>query len=336
MRMLSESVGTPLLWAGFIVFVIVMLAIDLGLFHRKAHEVSLKEAGIWSAVWVALALLFNLGVYLLFGSEQALEFTTGYLIEKALAVDNLFVFVVIFLAFGIPAVYQHKVLFWGVLGALVTRAVFIMGSGALLRHFHWAMYAFGAVLAFTGLKLLLQRNEEAHPERNALIRLFQKVVPLRPGFQSGTFTVVEAGRRYGTSLLLALVTIELTDIVFAVDSIPAVFAVTEDPFIVFTSNIFAILGLRSMYFLLAGVMGKVEYLKVGLSLVLVFVGAKMLLTDVVRIPIGLSLGVIVGILASSVLPTLLRRRRPQRLDGEPRSGDALDDPRRQRRRREAA
>jgi tellurite resistance protein TerC len=309
--MFSESVGTPFLWAGFIGFVIVMLAIDLGLFHRKAHEVSLKEAGIWSAVWVALALLFNLGVYFLFGSEQALEFTTGYLIEKALAVDNLFVFVVIFLAFGIPAVYQHKVLFWGVLGALITRAIFIMGSGVLLRHFHWAMYAFGAVLAFTGVKLLVRGEGEVHPERNPLVRLFQKLVPVKPGFAGGAFTVVEGGRRYGTSLLVALAAIELTDVIFAVDSIPAVFAVTEDPFIVFTSNIFAILGLRSMYFLLAGVMSKLEHLKTGLAVVLVFVGAKMLLADVVHVPIGASLGVIVGILALSVLPTFLRRpRRP--------------------------
>jgi tellurite resistance protein TerC len=304
-----ETVGTPLLWTGFIVFVLAMLALDLGLFHRKVHEVSLKEAAIWSGVWVLLALLFNLGVYLLFGSERALEFTTGYLIEKALAVDNLFVFVVIFLAFGIPAVYQHKVLFWGVLGALMTRAAFIMGSGALLRHFHWAMYGFGAVLAITGVKLLLQRNEEAHPERNVLVRWFQRIVPLKPGFGTGGFTVVERGRRYGTSLLLALVTIEITDVVFAVDSIPAVFAVTEDPFIVFTSNIFAILGLRSMYFLLARLIGTVEYLKVGLALVLVFVGAKMLLADIVRIPVGVSLAVIVGILGISVLPTLVRRSR---------------------------
>lgn len=301
-----QTIGSPLLWAGFIVFVLAMLAIDLGVFHKKAHEVSLREAGIWSAVWVALAVVFNVGVYSWFGAERALEFTTGYLIEKALAVDNIFVFVVIFTAFAVPAIYQHRVLFWGVLGALVMRAVFILAGGAFLQRFHWSIYVFGALLAVTGVKLLLQRNQEMQPEKNWLVRWFQKVFPMTPEFHGDRFLVSKNGRRYATPLLLALVAVEVTDLIFAVDSIPAIFAVTSDPFIVFTSNIFAILGLRSLYFLLAGIITKFVYLKVGLSFVLVFVGAKMLLMDVYKVPIAASLGVIAGILALSVLVSLLK------------------------------
>ncbi|HYD53213.1 MAG TPA: TerC family protein, partial [Gemmatimonadaceae bacterium] len=246
-----ETIGSPLLWIGFLLFVLAMLAVDLGLFHRKAHEVSLKEAGAWSAVWVALAGVFALGVHHWFGSQKALEFTTGYLIEKALAVDNIFVFVVIFTTFGIPAIYQHRVLFWGILGALVMRAAFILAGGAFLARFHWAMYVFGGILALTGVKLLLHRNAEIHPERNPVVRAFQRLLPVTPRLEGQRFLAKRDGRRYATPLLLALVAVEVTDLVFAVDSIPAIFAVTRDPFIVFTSNIFAILGLRSMYFLLA-------------------------------------------------------------------------------------
>jgi tellurite resistance protein TerC len=314
-----ETIGSPMLWGGFIAFVLAMLAIDLGVFHRNAHEVSLKEAGLWSAVWVALAIVFNVGVYHWFGPDRALEFTTGYLIEKALAVDNIFVFVVIFSTFAVPAMYQHRVLFWGVLGALVMRAAFIFAGGAFLQQFHWAIYVFGALLAVTGVKLLLQRNEEVHPEKNPLVRLFQRMVPMTPHFHGDRFFVVENGRRYGTPLLLALVAVEVTDLIFAVDSIPAIFAITSDPFIVFTSNIFAILGLRSMYFLLAGVITKFVYLKVGLSLVLIFVGAKMLLMDVYKMPIVASLVVIVTILGLSILVSLLR---PPKAAGLPASGNA--------------
>jgi tellurite resistance protein TerC len=301
-----ETIGSPLLWAGFLAFVLAMLAIDLGVFHKKAHEVSLKEAGAWTAVWVALALVFNLGVYAWFGPERALEFTTGYLIEKALAVDNIFVFVVIFSTFAIPAIYQHRVLFWGVLGALVMRAAFILAGGAFLQRFHWAIYVFGAVLAVTGVKLLLQRNEELHPEKNPVVRGFQKLLPVTHQLHDGKFTILENGRRYATPLLLALVAVEVTDVIFAVDSIPAIFAITTDPFIVFTSNIFAILGLRSMYFFLAGVITKFTYLKVGLSFVLIFVGMKMLLMDWYKVPIGVSLGIIAGILGLSVVASLVK------------------------------
>jgi tellurite resistance protein TerC len=288
------------------VFILAMLAIDLGFFHKKAHEVSLKEAGIWSAVWVGLAVVFNVGLYFKFGPQRALEFTTGYLIEKALAVDNIFVFVVIFATFAVPAIYQHRVLFWGVLGALVMRAAFILAGGAFLQRFHWAIYVFGALLAITGVKLLLQRNHEVHPERNPIVRWVQKLFPMTHEYHGDKFTVLKQGRRYGTPLLLALVAVEVTDVIFAVDSIPAIFAITSDPFIVFTSNIFAILGLRSLYFVLAGIITKFAYLKVGLSLVLIFVGAKMLLMDVYKLPIVASLSIIAGILGASIAVSLLK------------------------------
>jgi tellurite resistance protein TerC len=301
-----ETVGTPLLWGGFTLFVLAMLALDLGVFHRKAHEVRLREALVWTAVWIALALAFNLGVYRWFGSERALEFLTGYLIEKALSVDNVFVFLVIFSYFSVPVAYQHRVLFWGVLGAIVMRAVFIFIGGALLMKFHWVLYVFGGFLVFTGVKLFLERHREAHPERNVLFRLFQRLVPSVSEYQGPRFTVIQAGRRYATPLLLVLVAVEATDIVFAVDSIPAIFAITPDPFIVYTSNVFAMLGLRALYFALAGVMGKFRYLKVGLSLVLVFVGAKMLLADLYKVPIGISLAVVAVLIGGSVLASLLR------------------------------
>jgi tellurite resistance protein TerC len=301
-----DTIGSPALWTGFVAFVLVMLAIDLGVFHRKAHEVTVKEAAAWSAVWVALAAVFAGGVYLWFGSHRALEFTTGYLIEKALAIDNIFVFVVIFTTFGIPAIYQHRVLFWGVLGALIMRALFIFAGGALLQHFHWTIYLFGGILALTGVKLLLQRNQAPHPEKNPVVRAFQRVFPVAKELAGDHFTVVKDGRRIATRLLLALVAVEVTDLIFAIDSIPAIFAVTSDPFIVFTSNIFAILGLRSMYFLLAGVVHRFVHLKTGLSFVLVFVGAKMLLVDVYKVSIGASLGIIALILGTSVVASLLR------------------------------
>jgi tellurite resistance protein TerC len=308
-----ESIASPLTWLGFVVFVLVLLAVDLGVFHRRPHAVGAKEAAIWSGVWVGLALLFNAGIWLWSGPERALEFTAGYLIEKALAVDNLFVFVVIFSAFGIPALYQHRVLFWGVLGALLMRALFILIGGALLAHFHWMLYVFGAVLVVTGVKLLLQRDAPPHPERNPVVMWFQRIVPFTPKLSGDRFTVLQQGRRYATPLLLALVAVEVSDLIFAIDSIPAIFAVTSDPFIVFTSNIFAILGLRSMYFLLAGVLEKFKYLQVGLACVLMFVGAKMLLADLFPLPVLASLGIIAGILGASIALSLLRApRRPQR------------------------
>jgi tellurite resistance protein TerC len=309
-----ETVGSPLLWAGFIAFVLAMLALDLGVFHKRPHEITIREAGIWSAVWVALALVFNAIVYARFGSERALEFTTGYVIEKALSVDNIFVFVVVFGTFGIPGIYQHRVLFWGVLGALVMRAAFIFAGGAFLQRFHWAIYVFGGVLVVTGIKLLVQREVEAHPEKNPVVRLFQRFFPVTHELRGPKFFVIENGKRYATPLLLGLVAVEVTDLIFAVDSIPAIFAITTDPFIVFTSNIFAILGLRSLYFLLAGIITKFAYLKVGLSFVLVFVGAKMLLMDFYKIPILASLGIIAGLLGGSIVISLVKTRGSGRTD----------------------
>jgi tellurite resistance protein TerC len=316
-----ESIGSPLLWAGFIGFVLLMLAIDLGVFHKDAHTISFKEAGIWSAVWVTLALLFNAGIYVWFGSERALEFTTGYVIEKALSVDNIFVFVIIFSTFAIPPIYQHRVLFWGVLGALAMRAVFIVLGGAFLQRFHWGIYVFGGILIITGIRLLVQRDTEIHPEQNPLLKLLQKFLPVTHDFAGGKFTLVQHGRRYATPMLLALVAVEATDLIFAVDSIPAIFAITSDPFIVFTSNIFAILGLRSLYFLLAGVITMFVYLKLGLSFVLIFVGAKMVLMDVYKLPIVASLAIIGGILAVSVVASLLKSKRDARKHGQRSAAD---------------
>jgi tellurite resistance protein TerC len=302
----AVSVGTPVLWIGFTIFVLAMLALDLGVFHRKAHAVRMREALVWSVVWIGLAFCFNAGVYLWFGHERALEFLTGYLIEKALSVDNLFVFLVLFSYFAVPAPLQHRVLFWGIVGALLMRAGFIMAGAALIQQFHWVIYIFGAFLVFTGIKLLAAREGgDIHPERNLILRLFRKVVPSVPDYQGPRFSIRKAGRRYATPLLMVLVVIEATDIVFAVDSIPAIFAVTTDPFIVFTSNIFAILGLRALYFLLAGMLGKFRYLKVGLGLVLAFVGAKMLLAGAFHVPIAVSLGVVAGLLGLSVAASLL-------------------------------
>ncbi len=301
-----ESVGTPALWIGFTVFVLSMLALDLGVFHRKAHEVRIREALVWTVVWILLALLFNLGVWKWFGPEKALEFLTGYLIEKALSVDNLFVFLVIFSFFSVPAALQHRVLFWGILGALIMRVIFIVMGAALLHAFHWVMYVFGGFLVITGIKMLLARGREVHPERNPVVRLFQRCFPTIGEYRGGAFFVTEAGRLYATPLFLVLLTIEATDVVFAVDSIPAIFAITDDPFIVYTSNIFAILGLRALYFALAGMMQKFNYLKFGLALVLVFVGSKMLIADLYKIPILLSLSVVVALLAGSIAVSFLR------------------------------
>ena len=301
-----QTVGTPALWGGFLAFVLIMLALDLGVFHRRAHEVRVTEALIMTSVWIGLALLFNVGVYFMFGWERALEFLSGYLIEKALSVDNIFVFIVVFSVFAVPPKLQHRVLFWGILGALVMRALFIVVGAALLHRFHWISYIFGAFLVYTGIKLLVQRSGEVHPERNPLFRLFRSVIPSVSTYREGHFTVVENGKRYATPLLLVLLAIEATDIVFAVDSIPAIFAITTDPFIVFTSNIFAILGLRALYFAVASIMNKFHYLKVGLSLVLAFVGSKMLLAGVIKVPILVSLGVIAALLAGSMVASLLR------------------------------
>ena len=299
-----QSVGTPAMWVGFFVFVLALLAMDLGVFHKKAHEVTVKEAAGWSVVWISLAALFNVGVYFLFGRDRALEFATGFVIEKALAVDNIFVFVILFSYFAVPAVLQHRVLFWGILGALAMRAVFILAGGAFLAKYHFAIYVFGGILVLTGVKLLLQKEQEEDMGKSLFVRALRRIFPVTDGYRGERFLVKENGKWLITPLMLALLTVELTDVVFAIDSIPAIFAVTRDPFIVFTSNIFAILGLRSLYFLLADVITKFRHLKVGLALILLFVGAKMCLIDLYKVPIGLSLGVIAAILVGSILLSL--------------------------------
>jgi tellurite resistance protein TerC len=306
------------LWIGFNVFVLAMLALDLGVFHRQAHVVSFRESITWTAVWVALALLFNLGVWHYYGSSKALEFLTGYLIEKSLSVDNVFVFALLFSYFAVPAQYQHKVLFWGILGALLMRAIMIALGAALITRFTWIIYIFGAFLILTGIKMVVKREEEIHPERNPVVKWFKKLMPVTPDFRADKFFVREKGAGMATPLFVVLLLVEFSDLVFAVDSIPAIFAVTTDPFIVYTSNVFAILGLRSLYFALAGVMDKFHYLKIGLGVILSFVGVKMLLAHTAyKIDTLVSLGVVMVILAIAILASLLRPKRPVRFAGPP-------------------
>jgi tellurite resistance protein TerC len=310
--------GTIWLWVGFNLFVVFLLALDLGVFHRHSHAVSAKEAAIWSVVWIGLAMLFNTGIYFFWNiispestytnSEASLAFFTGYLIEKSLSVDNIFVFVLIFSYFAVPTVYQHRVLFWGILGALLMRGTLIIVGAFLIKEFHWIIYIFGAFLIFTGIRMALHRNEEVHPEDNPLIKLFRRIMPVTENYEGGKFFVRRAGRLLATPLFLVLLMVESTDLIFALDSIPAIFAVTEDPFIVYTSNVFAILGLRSLYFLLADAIEKFSYLKFGLAVVLTFVGTKMVLADIYKISIGISLGVIASILAISILASLWKAR----------------------------
>ncbi len=293
-------------WVIFNIFVLAMLALDLGVFHRKAHEVKVKEALVWSFVWIALALLFNVGVYFWQGTQTALEFLTGYLIEKSLSVDNIFVFLLIFSYFRVPFLYQHKVLFWGILGALVMRAIFIATGVTLIQKFHWIIYVFGGFLILTGIKMALQKDMEIHPERNPVLRLFQRFIPVTKDYEDDKFFFKRSGRYFATPLFITLLIVETTDLIFAVDSIPAILAITIDPFIVYTSNVFAILGLRALYFALAGIMQLFHYLHYGLSAILVFVGIKMLLADLYKIPVGISLGVVAGSLLISAIASIIR------------------------------
>ena len=316
--------GTIWLWVGFIMFVLAMLAIDLGVFHRKAHAISIKEATIWSIVWISLSMLFNLGLYFFWdnisfdstysNSEAALAFLTGYLIEKSLSVDNIFVFVLLFTYFAVPAAHQHRVLFWGIIGALIMRGTLIAVGAALLKEFHWIIYIFGVFLIYTGFRMASHQNEDLKPDQNVLLKFIRRVMPVTNTYEGDKFFVRRAGRLMATPLLVVLLVVESTDLVFAVDSIPAIFAVTQDAFIVFTSNVFAILGLRSLYFLLAGVVDKFHYLKLGLSVVLVFVGIKMVIVDLYKIPVGLSLGVIAAILTTSIIASVIRARRIPELE----------------------
>ncbi len=296
------------LWIAFNIFVVLMLILDLLVFHRKAHVVKIKEALLWSGFWIFLALLFNLGIYIWEGSKAALEFFTGYLIEKSLSVDNLFVFLMIFSYFKVPEKYQHRVLFYGILGALVMRGVMIAIGVTLISEFHWILYVFGIFLVFTGIRMAIQREEkELQPERNPLVRFVKIFLPITPGYHEGHFFVKIKGKYFGTLLFIVLIVVETTDLIFAVDSIPAIFAITLDPFIVYTSNVFAILGLRALYFALAGMMNMFRYLKLGLSIILVFIGIKMLLIDLYHLPIGFALGFVGVVLAASIVASLFRR-----------------------------
>jgi len=292
------------MWGAFVALILGLLAVDLFVFHRDAHVVSFREATRFSVFWIALGLAFGGLILLWQGPTAGGEYLAGYLIEKSLAVDNIFVFALIFTYFAVPAKYQHRVLFWGVVGALVFRAGFIAGGAALLESFHWMIYVFGGFLVFTGIRMALHRNEELHPERNPALRAFKRLVPTTEGYQGQRFIVRHAGKLLATPLMAVLVMVETSDIIFAVDSIPAIFAVTTDPFLVFTSNAFAILGLRALYFMLAGMIDRFVYLKVGLSAVLVFVGAKMLLADVYEIPIWASLLAIATMIGVSILVSL--------------------------------
>jgi tellurite resistance protein TerC len=299
-------------WIGFNLFVLAMLALDLGVFHRRAHVVSLREAITWTVVWISLAMIFNLGLWYLAGPQKALEFFTGYLIEYSLSVDNIFVFALLFSYFAVPAKYQHRVLFWGILGALVMRAVMIIAGTLLIAKFAWIIYVFGGFLILTGVKMIVKKEEEIHPENNPVVRWFKRLMPVTAGYREDKFFVRENGVRMATPLFVVLLLVEVSDLIFAVDSIPAIFAVTTDPFIVYTSNVFAILGLRSLYFALSGVMDKFHYLKVGLGVVLTFVGVKMLLAHTAwKIDTLVSLGVIVLILAAAVVMSLLRPKQPE-------------------------
>ena len=294
------------LFTGFNVFVLAMLALDLGVFHRKSHVVSTREAIAWTVAWITLAMLFNLGIWHYAGAEKALEFTAGYLIEYSLSVDNIFVFALLFSYFAVPAQYQHRVLFWGILGALIMRAIMIAAGSVLIAKFAWIIYVFGAFLVLTGLKMIFKKEEEIHPERNPVVKWFKRLMPVTSDYRGDKFFIREKGVVMATPLFIVLLMVEISDVIFAVDSIPANFAVTTDPFIVYTSNVFAILGLRSLYFALAGVLDKFHYLKVGLGVVLTFVGVKMFLGHTpYKIDTLTSLGVIIGVLASAVVASLV-------------------------------
>ncbi|MCS6808993.1 MAG: TerC family protein [Bacteroidota bacterium] len=288
-------------WVGFHIFIFLMLALDLGVFHRKSHTVSMREALTWSSVWISLALMFNLGVWYTRGHDAALEFLAGYLLEESLSVDNLFVFLLVFSYFKVPADYQHKVLFWGIIGALIMRALFIAAGALLIAKFHYVLYLFGVFLVITGIRMAFDKGSEVNPEENIAVRIFRRFFPVSEKYHGGNFFIIENGVRKATLLFIVLLIVEATDILFAVDSIPAVFAVTQDPFIVYTSNIFAILGLRSMYFALAGIMNLFHYLKFGLSIILTFIGIKMLIMDVYKVPIGIALGFVVFVLVASII-----------------------------------
>ena len=303
-----------------------MLAIDLGMFNRRAHSISYKEASVWSTIWISLAAMFAAFIFYQFGRTRGLEFVTGYLIELSLSIDNLFVFILLFSYFRVPDKYQHRVLFWGVLGALLMRISMILIGAELIEQFHWINYLFGVFLVYTGMKMLRENEGEIEPASNPVIKLITRHVPIVHRYEEDKFFTVTNGKKTGTLLLLVLIIVEVTDLLFAVDSIPAIFAVTSDRFILYTSNVFAILGLRSLFFLLAQVMQKFEYLRVGLAVVLAFIGIKMLLGELgVRIPIGMALAGVVLVLAFSILASVFRAKSAGKVanSGQPETGESV-------------
>ncbi len=289
------------LWIGFNIFILIMLALDLFVIQRKTHVIKVKEALIWSAIWVVLALIFNVFIYHEFGKTKALEYFTGYLLERSLSIDNIFVFILLFSYFKVEQQYHHKILFWGVIGALILRALLIWLGSALVSQFEWVIYIFGAFLLITGFRMGFQSDADIHPENNVIIRFFKKILPVTSRYHGGDFFVRQGGKLHATPMIIVLLSIEVTDLIFAFDSIPAIFAVTRDPFIIYSSNIFAVLGLRTTYFALSGIMNKFHYLRVGLSMILVFIGIKMLIMDFYKISIFFSLTVIALILAASIV-----------------------------------
>jgi tellurite resistance protein TerC len=305
-----SSVGSPLLWALFAAIVIVALAVDLGIFHRTAHVVRIREAAIWTAVWASLALGFNAFIYYRFGAVKAAEFLQGWLLEYALSIDNVFVFLIVFRYFKVPQAQLHRVLFWGIIGAVVSRGIFIGAGKVIIERFHWVMYILGAFLVYTGIKILVQKEGEVDPGRNPALRLFKRLMPTTSEYHGQKFIVrQEVGgvlKTFATPLLVVLVVVEMTDVMFAVDSIPAIFGVTTDVFIVFTSNIFAILGLRSLFFLIEGLVQKLRFLKVGVAVILAFIGVKILVSGYWKMPVAMSLGVLVGVLAVATLVSILK------------------------------
>ncbi|NMC92004.1 MAG: TerC family protein [Smithella sp.] len=300
-------------WIFFGVFILAMLALDLGVFNRKTHVIQMKEALLWTSFWVTLALLFGAGIYFFYGHGKAIEYVTAYLIEYSLSIDNLFVFMLIFRYFDVPRAYEHKALFWGILLALITRGVFIFAGVALISRFHWVMYIFGAFLIVTGIKMALNKQTEVHPDKNIAIRLLRYVMPVSKNFSGAKFFVVEGGVRVATPMLAVLLALETTDILFAIDSIPAVLAISQDPFIVYTSNVFAILGLRSLFFAISGLMRLFHLLHYGLAAILSFVGVKMLIADFFHVPVGISLLIIASILIASIISSVVW---PEKGEGE--------------------
>ncbi len=296
-------------WIWFLLFLLIMLAIDLGIFNRKSHEISYKEALLWSGIWISLAILFNIGVFRFAGHEKGMEFLTGYLLEKALSVDNIFVFVLLFSFFNVPGKYQHKVLYYGIIGALIMRGVLIALGATLILKFHWILLLFGAFLVVSGMRMAFHKEEKIEPDKNPIVRFFKKIFPVSDKYEKGKFFVKKNTGLLATPLFIVLIVVETTDLVFAFDSIPAILAITQDTFIVFTSNAFAILGLRSLYFALAGVMDKFKYLRTGLSVILVFIGIKMLVADFIYISVTISLIVIVIVLTVSVLTSVFVKKK---------------------------